>query len=82
MALAIMILFTIVILIIRANSNVIANDFDIFYQKNYQVSLQFERVKEVQLDTMLKIRGLQISYLLSLNNQTQDYLTVIKKNEQ
>ncbi|TMM46999.1 methyl-accepting chemotaxis protein [Colwellia ponticola] len=82
MALAIMILFTVVILIIRANSNVIANDFDVFYKKNYQVSLQFERVKEVQLDTMLNIRGLQISYLLSLNDQTQDYLTAIKNNEQ
>lgn len=82
MALAIMILFTIVVLIIRANSNVIANDFDVFYQQNYKVSSQFERVKEVQLDTMLNIRGLQISYLLSLNNQTADYLINIKQNEE
>jgi len=82
MALAIMILFTIVVLIIRANSNVIANDFDVFYQQNYKVSSQFERVKEVQLDTMLNIRGLQISYLLSLNNQTSGYLINIKQNEE
>jgi len=82
MAIAIMILFVIVMLIIRGNSNVIANDFDVFYQQNYRVSSQFEQVKEVQLDTMLNIRGLQISYLLSLNHQTADYLINIKQNEE
>jgi len=50
-----------------------------FYQQNYKVSLHFERVKEVQLDTMLNIRGLQISYLLSLNSQTAEYLKLLKK---
>lgn len=82
MAVAIMILFTIVILIIRSNINVIADNFDKFYQQNYKVSSQFERVKELQLNTMVNIRGLQISYLLSLNNQTTEYLKVIAKNEE
>ncbi|ASP47100.1 methyl-accepting chemotaxis protein [Cognaticolwellia beringensis] len=81
MAVAIITLFTIVILTIHSNSNAIADDFYNFYQKNYKTSAQFERVKAVQIDTMLNIRGLQISYLLKLNNQTDGYLQVIKNNE-
>lgn len=81
MAVAIIILFTIVILTIRSNSNAIADDFYNFYEKNYKTSAQFERVKEVQIDTMLNIRGLQISYLLKLSNQTDGYLQVIKSNK-
>jgi methyl-accepting chemotaxis protein len=80
MSVAIIILFTIVMLIIRSNSNMIAEEFDVFYHQNHKASSKFERVKEVQLDTMLNIRGLQISYLLSLNHQTDEYLTVIKNN--
>ncbi|ARD43124.1 methyl-accepting chemotaxis protein [Colwellia sp. PAMC 21821] len=81
MAVAIITLFTIVILTIHSNSNAIADDFYNFYQKNYKISAQFERVKELQIDTMLNIRGLQISYLLKLDNQTDGYLKVIKNNE-
>ena len=81
MAIAIIVLFTFVILIIQSHSNTIANDFETFYQQNFKVSLQFERIKEVQVDTMLNVRGLQISYLLSLTDQTQGYLDKIKANE-
>lgn len=81
MAVTIIILFTVVILIIRSNSNLVADDFETFYQQNYKISSQFERVKEVQIDTMVNVRGLQISYLLSLSDQTPGYLKSIKNNK-
>ncbi|TWX73308.1 methyl-accepting chemotaxis protein [Colwellia sp. C1TZA3] len=81
MAVVIIVLFTIVILIIRSNSNLIADNFESFYQQNYIKSSQFERVKEIQIDTMLNVRGLQISYLLALNNQTAGYLKTIQNNK-
>ncbi len=81
MVLSIIIIFTVVILLIRGNSNQIFSEFNHFYQQNFLVTLQFERIKELQVDTMVNVRGLQISYLLSLVNHTPGYLETLEENK-
>ncbi|WP_286235558.1 methyl-accepting chemotaxis protein [Thalassotalea sediminis] len=80
LSLAIVLVFTISLLVIKFYSNEIGNKFNQFYNSNFTTAMQFERIKEVQVDTMLNIRGLQISYLLQLEDQTDGYLTVITAN--
>ena len=73
-------LFTVALLVMQFYSNDISEKFQSFYQDNFTTSLQFERIKAVQVDSILNIRGLQISYLLNLPNQTQGYLNTIENN--
>ncbi len=80
LSLTIVALFTLALLVIQAFSGQIAEGFEKFYRNGYQASSQFERIKEVQVDSMVNIRGLQISYLLNLTDQTRGYLDVIAAN--
>ncbi|OKY24787.1 methyl-accepting chemotaxis protein [Thalassotalea sp. PP2-459] len=82
LSLAIVVVFTLALLVIKFYSNEIGDKFNQFYQNNFTTSMQFERIKEVQVDTMLNIRGLQISYLLTLEEQTEGYLSTIAENHQ
>ncbi len=80
LSLAIVALFTVVLLVMQFYSTEISEKFQLFYQGNFTTSLQFEEIKAVQVDSILNIRGLQISYLLKISNQTQGYLNTIENN--
>lgn len=80
LSLAIVALFTVVLLVMQFYSTEISEKFQLFYQGNFTTSLQFEEIKAVQVDSILNIRGLQISYLLNISNQTQGYLNTIENN--
>ena len=80
LSLTIVTLFTVVLLIMQFYSSEISEKFQLFYQGNFTTSLQFEKIKAVQVDSILNIRGLQISYLLNLSNQTPGYLNIIESN--
>ncbi|WP_206602352.1 hypothetical protein, partial [Pseudomonas aeruginosa] len=49
-------------------------------EENHNVSLNLERVKEAQVNIVLNVRGLQIAYLLSLDQQIPGYLEAISKS--
>ena len=66
--------------VIKGTNTRIADNFDRFYQDNFSVSLQVERLKEAQVDIMVDVRGLQIAYLLNLDNQIPGYLSNMQRN--
>ena len=80
LVLVIVTIFASAMLMMRSANNTVADRFTEFNEQDFQVFLKFGRVKEVQVDTMLNIRGLQISYLLNLNEQSQGYQSIIKSN--
>lgn len=80
LVLVIVTIFACAMLMMRSANNTVADRFTEFNEQDFQVFLKFGRVKEVQVDTMLNIRGLQISYLLNLNEQSQGYQSIIKSN--
>jgi methyl-accepting chemotaxis protein len=82
MSLIIVALFSVVLLIMQAYSGQISEKFQSFYQGDFTTSLEFENIKAIQVDSVLNIRGLQISYLLNLSNQTQGYIDTLKKNRE
>ena len=78
--LSIIIIFLVALSLIKAKSTELANRFDRFYEENHNVSLNLERVKEAQVNIVLNVRGLQIAYLLSLDQQIPGYLEAISKS--
>jgi len=75
-----LIIFIVSLFIIKGINTRIANNFDRFYQDNFSVSLQLERLKEAQVDIMVDVRGLQIAFLLNLENQIPGYLENMQRN--
>ncbi|QJR80719.1 methyl-accepting chemotaxis protein [Alteromonas pelagimontana] len=80
LALIIVVIFSAAILVMRSANNDVANQFTRFHQEDFQAFLNFEEVKGVQVDTTLSIRGLQIAYLLGLNDQIREYRSAIQTN--
>lgn len=78
--LSIIIIFLVALSLIKAKSTELATRFDRFYEENHNVSLNLERVKEAQVNIVLNVRGLQIAYLLSLDQQIPGYLEAISKS--
>lgn len=75
--LSIIIIFLVALSLIKTKSTELAERFDRFYEENHNVSLNLERVKEAQVNIVLNVRGLQIAYLLSLDQQIPGYLEAI-----
>lgn len=66
-------IFIVALLFIKSANDEIAGNFNQFYQDNFKVSVAFGGLKEKQNEIMLNVRGLQIAYLLNLNEQLADY---------
>lgn len=73
-------IFIISLFVIQSVNTRIANLFNGFYKNDFLVSAQLEKIKEAQVDITLNIRGLQIAYLLELDNQVTGYNQNIKNN--
>ncbi|WAJ69973.1 methyl-accepting chemotaxis protein [Catenovulum adriaticum] len=73
-------IFIVALLFIKSANDEIAGNFNQFYQGNFKVSVAFNGLKEKQNDIMLNVRGLQIAYLLNLNEQLGGYKQNIKQH--
>lgn len=80
LALSISIIFIVVIFLMRGATSVVESHFNSFYDKDFESFLNFSHVKALQIDTALSVRGLQIAYLLGINDQAADHIRVIKQN--
>ncbi|WP_231872538.1 methyl-accepting chemotaxis protein [Marinomonas gallaica] len=76
---SIIFVFLVALIVIKSKSTDLANSFQRFYSENHSVSVNLERIKETQVDIVLNVRGLQIGYLLSLDNQIPPYLKTINE---
>ena len=76
---SIILVFLVALIVIKSKSTDLANSFQRFYSENHSVSVNLERIKETQVDIVLNVRGLQIGYLLSLDNQIPPYLKTINE---
>lgn len=76
---SIIVVFLVALVVIKSKSTALVDSFDRFYNENYTVSVNLERIKETQVDIVLNVRGLQIGYLLSLDQQIPPYLKTIKE---
>lgn len=75
--LSVIMVFLIAMSLIRGKTSEIADEFSQFYNENYSVALDIERIKARQVDIVLNVRGLQIAYLLSLDKQVPGYISTI-----
>lgn len=73
-------IFIVALLFIKSANDEIAGNFNQFYQGNFKVSVAFNGLKEKQNEIMLNVRGLQIAYLLNLNEQLGGYKQNIKQH--
>lgn len=79
MVASISIIFVVALFVIKSTTNRVADLFSHFYENDFVVSMQFEEIKEQQVDVILNIRGLQIAYLLNLNDQVDGYLATLNR---
>jgi|GEM_PF-3081513 len=75
-------IFIIALVFIKLANNKIAGNFNQFYQQNFLVSVLFEEIKSKQSNLMINVRGLQIVYLLELDDQLADVTQKIAKDMQ
>lgn len=64
--------------IIQSVNTRTTNLFNLFYTNDFLVSIKLEEIQQAQVDIMLNIRGLQIAYLLNLNQQIDGYISTIE----
>ncbi len=74
------IIFIVAMIFIKVANNQIASGFDRFYQHNFMVSKLSAELKEAQDGIIADIRGLQVVYLLGLNEQAPELLGNIDNN--
>lgn len=65
---------------IKLANNQIAEDFDHFYQHNFMVNKYSADLKEAQDGILSGVRGLQVVYLLGLNEQAPEMISSIEEN--
>lgn len=67
-------IFILALVLIWSAGNRVADSFEEFYTQGYKTSLQFQKLKETQMDIMLDITALQTKYVLGLADQSQEFL--------
>lgn len=80
LAIIIVAIFALAMLMMHKANNTVGDGFTKFNKEYFHVYLKFGRIKEVQVDTMLNIRGLQITYLLNLTKLSSGYMSKIQVN--
>jgi methyl-accepting chemotaxis protein len=74
--------FVISMFMVKMLNDKIAHNFTRFYDGNFHISQQLDDLQSIQVDIVLNIRGLQIAYLLKLDNQVDGYLRTLAADYQ
>ncbi|MCR8923937.1 methyl-accepting chemotaxis protein [Dasania sp. GY-MA-18] len=77
---AITCIFVLAMFFMKSANDRIANNFTRFYQDHFTVSQLLENIHALQVDLVVNIRGLQIVYLLNLDEQVPANVAAIKAN--
>ncbi|MBV1789469.1 methyl-accepting chemotaxis protein [Marinobacterium sp. D7] len=71
---SISLIFIIALVLIWNAGNQVAGSFREFYTQGYKTAVQFQELKETQMEIMLDITALQTKYVLGLSDQAQEFL--------
>lgn len=77
---SVLLIFIISAFIIQSANTRTTHLFTLFYNNEFLVSMQLEKIQQAQVDIILNIRGLQIAHLLNLDQQIEGYLNTIQHN--
>jgi len=73
-------IFIVAMGVIKLANNQIAEDFDHFYQHNFMVNKYSADLKQAQDGILSGVRGLQVVYLLGLNEQAPEMISSIEES--
>lgn len=74
------VIFIVAMMFIKVANNQIAQSFNKFYQQNFMITQLSAELKQAQDGVIADIRGLQVIYLLGLNEQAPEMLSKIESH--